>query len=167
VSRFRLKCLGDTRTITCSGLCGQREMAHELLQFNEERLGLMMRIINKTEKNRTFSGMLVAATFILLVFHCARAMAGSQEQSARSTFSNTCATCHGQNGIPTAVGKSLNAPDLGSADVQNHTNAQLQQIISDGKGNMPSFKGNLSEAQINSLVTYIRAFSKQHKQANH
>jgi mono/diheme cytochrome c family protein len=61
------------------------------------------------------------------------------------------------------VGKSLNAPDLGSTDVQKHANAELQEIITNGKGNMPPFKDKLSEAQVNSLVTYVRAFSKGHK----
>jgi mono/diheme cytochrome c family protein len=33
--------------------------------------------------------------------------------------------------------------------------------MSDGKNNMPPFKSSLSEAQIDSLVAYIRTFSKQ------
>ena len=76
-------------------------------------------------------------------------------------FNGTCASCHRQNGVPTAVGKSLNAPELGSSAVQKQTTAQLQQIIGEGKGNMPPFKGSLSEAQINSLITYVCTFSRK------
>jgi hypothetical protein len=39
---------------------------------------------------------------------------------------------------------------------RNCSNAQLAQIISDGKATMPSFKSSLSEDQIHSLVAHIR-----------
>ena len=34
---------------------------------------------------------------------------------------------------------------------------RLAQVISDGKGGMPSFKSSLSEEQIHALVTHIRS----------
>ena len=114
------------------------------------------------ENDKQYCGLIVLVT-ILLVLHSLPALAAPQDQGARNTFHSTCASCHGQSGVPTAVGKSLNAPDLGSTAVQKQTTAQLQQIISDGKGNMPPFKGSLSEAQIDSLVTYIRTFSRKAK----
>lgn len=119
-----------------------------------------MRIHNTDQKRqRFFQAILVAAT-IFLGLNLATLRAEAQEQSARSVFSSTCASCHGQHGVPTAVGKSLNAPDLSSTTVHNQTDAQLKQIISDGKGNMPPFKNSLSETQISSLVTYIRTFAR-------
>jgi mono/diheme cytochrome c family protein len=78
-------------------------------------------------------------------------------------FDSNCASCHGQNGTPRAVGKSLNAPDLSSKAIQTQTAADLQQIIANGKGNMPPFNGRSSDAQINSLVGYIRTLSGQRK----
>lgn len=96
---------------------------------------------------------------LLIVLAAVTASAAPQDQSGRSLFNSTCASCHGQNETPTAVGKSLNAPDLGSKAVQNRTDAELQQIVTNGKGNMPPFNGRLSEAQINSLVAYIHTFS--------
>ena len=100
---------------------------------------------------------------LLIVLPAVTASAAPQDQGGRSLFNSTCASCHGQNGAPSAVGKSLNAPDLGSKAVQNRTDAELQQIVANGKGNMPPFNGRLSEAQINSLVRYIRTFSWQRK----
>lgn len=102
-----------------------------------------------------------------VVFCSSAGLAAPQAQNARSLFQSTCASCHGQNGTPTTVGKSLNAPVLSSPAVQTQPDTLLGQIISDGKGNMPSFKGNLAQDQIQSLVAYIRTFSKQHKQASH
>ena len=117
----------------------------------------------KDEKGKQYCGSIVLVTVILLLLHTVSAVAATQDQNARTMFNSTCASCHGQSGVPTTVGKSLNAPDLGSAAVQNQTTAQLQQIISEGKGNMPPFKGSLSEAQINSLITYVRTFSRKAK----
>ncbi len=105
----------------------------------------------------------VALMALLVVLQGMTVVAVAQEQTGRSLFSHNCATCHGQTGSPTAVGKSLNAPDLTSAPVQGQGDAELQQIISGGKGNMPAFKDKLSQAQIDSLVAYIHKFSKSHK----
>jgi mono/diheme cytochrome c family protein len=119
-----------------------------------------------TMKSEGYESSCICLLVIIALFfslYCVSASAAANDQSVRSVFSSTCASCHSQNGTPTAVGKSLNAPDLGSADVQSRTNAQLQEIISGGKGNMPPFKGTLSESQISSLVAYVRTFSRQRK----
>lgn len=123
----------------------------------------MTEITGKAASSTGYCGSIVLVTVILLLLHSVPALAAPQDHSARNMFSSTCASCHGQSGVPTAVGKSLNAPDLGSTAVQKQTTAQLQQIISEGKGNMPPFKSSLSEAQIDSLITYIRTFSRKAK----
>jgi cytochrome c6 len=105
----------------------------------------------------------VFAVMALFISLQGTVLAAPQDQTGQTLFSRNCATCHSQNGTPTAVGKSLNAPDLGSAPVQNQTNAQLQQIISNGKGNMPAFKDKLSQTEIDSLVAYVHTLSKGHK----
>jgi mono/diheme cytochrome c family protein len=69
--------------------------------------------------------------------------------------------CHGQDGGGSEVGKSMNVPDLRSPVVQKLPDAQLAQIISDGKGGMPQFKNSLSEDQIHALVTYIRSLHQK------
>jgi mono/diheme cytochrome c family protein len=108
---------------------------------------------------RSFSKLMILVVALVSV----RAFAAPQDQSAKSTFDAKCASCHGKNGAGTPVGKSLQAPHLGSPQVESQSEAQLRQIISEGKGNMPPFKGSLSDAQIDSLVAYIRTFSKQQK----
>jgi mono/diheme cytochrome c family protein len=133
-----------------------------LRKRKEREVCLMTRIGEKSERNMILYGRVGAATVLCIVLNCVTAVAAPNGQ-ARTLFNSSCASCHGQNGTPAAVGKSLNAPDLGSTDVQKHTNTELQEVINDGKGNMPPFKGKLSDAQIDSLVAYVRAFSKQHK----
>ena len=84
--------------------------------------------------------------------------------AARSTFKLQCSSCHGQNGAgDTSVGKNLKAADLRSAEVQKQSDAQLAQVISDGRRNMPSFSDSLTQDQIRALVAYIRKLAKSPK----
>jgi cytochrome c6 len=69
--------------------------------------------------------------------------------------------CHGPDGAGSEVGKSMNVPDLRAPVVQKLPDAQLAQVISDGKGGMPSFKSSLSEDQIHALVAHIRSLRQK------
>ena len=51
----------------------------------------------------------------------------------------------------------MNVPDLRSPAVQELADVELAQVISNGKGGMPSFKNSLNEDQIHGLVTYIHS----------
>lgn len=78
-------------------------------------------------------------------------------QDGAALFKAKCAACHGADGKgDTSMGKVLKARDLGSADVQKETDAQMTDIIENGKGKMPAYKGKLTDAQIKDLVKYIR-----------
>ncbi len=68
-----------------------------------------------------------------------------------------CAACHGPDGKgDTSMGKMMKIRDLGSADVQSQSDADLTNIITNGKGKMPKYDGKLTADQINGLVKYIR-----------
>jgi cytochrome c6 len=69
--------------------------------------------------------------------------------------------CHGPDGGGSEAGKSLNVPDLRSEAIQELADAELAQVISNGKGGMPSFKSSLSAAQIQDLVKHVRALAKK------
>ena len=101
----------------------------------------------------------VGLTFF--VVSIARADSGQNGPSSTSTFRTKCAVCHGQDGGGSQVGKTMNVPDLRSPAVQKQTDAELAQIISDGRGGMPSFKGSLSDDQIHGLVTHIRSLASK------
>ena len=74
-----------------------------------------------------------------------------------STFKAKCATCHGADGKgETVTGKTLKVRDLGSADVQAQSDADLAGIITNGKDKMPKYDGKLTKDQIGELVNYIR-----------
>jgi mono/diheme cytochrome c family protein len=90
-----------------------------------------------------------------------RANPGPDSAAANATFRTKCAMCHGQDGAGSAVGKSMNVPDLRSPVVQKTPDAELAQVISNGKGGMPAFKSSLSEDQIHDLVTHIRSLHQK------
>ncbi|HXZ26430.1 MAG TPA: cytochrome c, partial [Terriglobales bacterium] len=70
------------------------------------------------------------------------------------TFKAKCAMCHGADGAGKAA---IGTKDLGSADVQKQTDAQLTDIITKGKPpKMPAYGGKLSEDEIKNLVAFIR-----------
>jgi mono/diheme cytochrome c family protein len=80
---------------------------------------------------------------------------------ATAIFKAKCAMCHGPDGSgQTAMGKSLKIRNLGSADVQKQTDAELTNIITNGKGKMLAYKGKLTAEEIKALVGYIRSLKK-------
>ena len=76
---------------------------------------------------------------------------GPNSAASSATFRTQCAICPGQDGAGSAVGKSMNVPDLRSPVVQKLPGAELAQVISNGQGGMPPCKGSLSEDQIHAL----------------
>src|SRR6202521_3269848 len=115
---------------------------------------------DKTERHVMFASSILLLLFVglaLFVASIVRANPGPDSAAGSATFRTRCAMCHGQDGSGSEVGESMNVPDLRSAVVQKLPDAQLAQIIADGKGGMPSFKNSLSEDQVHSLVAHVRS----------
>jgi len=104
---------------------------------------------------------LLFAGLTLFVVSIVRASPGPDSATTRATFRTKCATCHGADGSGSEVGKTMNVPDLRSPAVQKRPDAELAQVIANGKGGMPPFKNSLSEDQIHSLVSYIRTLHQK------
>jgi mono/diheme cytochrome c family protein len=98
----------------------------------------------------------LSAIFVILTF--AVVFSGvSLAQSGADLFKAKCAMCHGPDGKgQTATGKTMNIRDLGSAEVQSQSDADLTNIITNGKAKMPKYDGKLTKDQINDVVKYIR-----------
>jgi len=90
------------------------------------------------------------------------AAAASGNDPGQTTFEAHCATCHAPDGSGnTAVGKSMKIPDLHSAEVQKLSDAQLADVIGNGKNSMPPFKGSLNPDEIHDLVIHLRQLSEK------
>ena len=118
---------------------------------------------NKAQHHLIFGSTILLMLFGLALFvvSIVRADPGPDSATSSATFRTKCAMCHGQDGAGSEVGKSMNVPDLRSSVVQKLPDAQLAQIISDGKGGMPPFKSSLSEAQIHDLVSHVRSLRQR------
>ena len=82
-------------------------------------------------------------------------------ESGADLYKAKCAMCHGAGGAgDTAMGKTLKLRPLGSAEVQAQSDADLNKIVTDGKGKMPKYDGKLTKDQINDLVKFIRTLKK-------
>jgi cytochrome c6 len=82
-------------------------------------------------------------------------------ENGADTFKGKCAMCHGADGKGnTPMGKHFGMKDLGSAEVQKQSDAELAAIISKGKPPMPAYASQLSKAQIEGVVKFIRTLKK-------
>jgi cytochrome c6 len=80
---------------------------------------------------------------------------------AAADYKAKCATCHGPDGKgDTAMGKTMKVKDLGSAEVQKQSDADLTTIVEKGKKPMPGYEGKLTKEQIDGLVKYVRSLKK-------
>jgi len=108
----------------------------------------------ETMKRNLGTATLVAA---LLAGACLVSTAARADVKAgEATFKTKCAMCHGADG----KGKeAMKTGDLGSADVQKMSDADLSGMITNGKGKMPSYK-TLTPDQVKDLVAFIRSLKK-------
>src|ERR1700688_4052891 len=101
----------------------------------------------------------VAAGLALFPISIARANPGQGSAAGTATYRTKCALCHGTDGSGSEVGKSMDVPDFRSQAVQKLSDAELAQVISNGKGGMPSFKNSPRAEQIQGFVTHIRTLA--------
>jgi mono/diheme cytochrome c family protein len=87
----------------------------------------------------------------------------SNNDKGKAAFKANCIACHGSNGAGTPLGKSIQAPDLRSQEIQKKSDAELSQTIADGKNNMPSFKRTLNPEQVQAVITYVRELGKNNQ----
>lgn len=101
------------------------------------------------------------ALAVVILFPMQSRATTAMADDGAATFKAKCATCHGADGSGnTPMGKKLKVRNLGSAEVQKQSDAQLAGVISKGKRKMPAFGKSLSADQINQLVAHIRMLKK-------
>ncbi len=80
----------------------------------------------------------------------ARADDAAMIAAGESTFNNYCATCHGNN--LESSGQTFDLRKLRAGE-----RGRFQNSVTNGKNQMPPWKGVLSEDEIEGLWRYIRA----------
>lgn len=86
----------------------------------------------------------------------------NSKQSGSELYARHCASCHGTEGRgETEKGREFDVPNIADAKWQKrHSNAKISKKIQKGGGGMPAFAKKLSQAEINSLVAYVRTLKK-------
>ena len=87
--------------------------------------------------------------------------ASQEGRTGATIYNKECASCHGQNGNRTLRGKLLRAPNLNDSHWQEKTSDEhIFNVIVNGHEKMPAFGKKLSQAQIESLVAYVRRLKR-------
>jgi len=103
----------------------------------------------------TLSKKLAVVVVAMAIF--ALPLASFAADAAADVFKSKCAMCHGPDG----KGKMAGTKDLGSAEVQKASDADLTATITNGKPpKMPAYKGKLTDEQIKEMVKYVRSLKK-------
>ena len=82
-----------------------------------------------------------------------------EDSTGRRLYAAFCAGCHGRHGIAAyqespsfALGERMNKPD-----------SELMQAIRRGKGTMPDWGSKFSEAELKSVLEYLRGFEARYQ----
>jgi ubiquinol-cytochrome c reductase cytochrome c subunit len=79
-------------------------------------------------------------------------LATADQSAGQDLFSLNCAACHTIEGSGDALAFGTNAPSLQNRSV---TAQQVVEAMRTGPANMPRFSGNLTDAQVADIVSYV------------
>jgi len=93
---------------------------------------------------------------------CATGASAADAKAGQEVFAKSCKSCHGADGTPNpAIVKMMKVDmkNLGSAEVQAQSDADITKIITEGKGKMKPVK-TVSGAAVDNVVAYVRTLKK-------
>jgi len=108
-------------------------------------------------------GLILGSSYLVYSAHSiAPTFSSSRNDEASALFGKECATCHGKDGsAKTFKAKFNHARNLTDAAWQAEvTDERLSNSIHNGKGKMPAFGKKLTDAQIDSVVAYVRTLKR-------
>jgi mono/diheme cytochrome c family protein len=90
---------------------------------------------------------------------CSPAMQAADAAAGKVAYDKSCKSCHGADGTPNAgVAKMMKVEikDLKSPAVQGMSDAELQTIITAGKGKMKPV-ASITGASVDDVVAYVKS----------
>jgi mono/diheme cytochrome c family protein len=104
----------------------------------------------------------VAALTLPLIPGRVTTLTADKQPSAAALYARHCASCHGKDGrAKTFKAKFNHARDLTDPLWQDEVSDEgLYNSIMNGKKKMPAYRKKLSEAQVNSVITYVRTLAR-------
>lgn len=83
------------------------------------------------------------------------------QDNGADTYKTKCQMCHGADGLGmTPAGKAIKAASFKTPALVKASDADLIAAVKNGKNKMPAYAGKLTDAQIKSVVGYIRTLQK-------
>src|ERR1700722_16330470 len=101
----------------------------------------------------------VLATVTLISIGFVLSLSAQAQNASETLYKSKCAGCHGADGTGSAIGKKMGAHDFTTSEGQGMSDAQLTDIITNGKNKMPKY-ASLKPDDIKGLVAYIRTLKK-------
>ncbi|MEM9455257.1 MAG: cytochrome c [Myxococcota bacterium] len=92
---------------------------------------------------------------LIIAGGCSQPTGPEHEISGQVLFSQYCARCHGNDGVPTAAAPT--ASSLADARiVERLSDESIKGVIRAGKGQMPGFGETFTDATLQVLAAYVR-----------
>jgi mono/diheme cytochrome c family protein len=85
-----------------------------------------------------------------------------QAASGKVLYEQNCLACHGETGYgngPAAAGLKTKPFDL-TVHALQHDESYFIAVLTDGRGEMPAFKGKLTTQEMLNLVQYMRQLAR-------
>ncbi|MBI5687917.1 MAG: cytochrome c [Verrucomicrobia bacterium] len=84
------------------------------------------------------------------------------EETGEALYTAKCKMCHGATGAgDTPIGKKQGVKSFSDPEIVKKSDSVLFDITKNGVGKMPAYKDKLTDAQIKSLVDYMRSLQKK------
>jgi mono/diheme cytochrome c family protein len=126
-----------------------------------------MKLAHQVPRRKKLFGLevlLLCVAFGVLPAQAETGKSQSKTGAGESLYKVHCVLCHGSDGhSKTTLGEQLQALDLHSEAVQEHSDAEMKNVILHGQKSMPPFAGQLTPAQVDQVIAYVRGFGKKKK----
>jgi mono/diheme cytochrome c family protein len=103
----------------------------------------------------------MSKTIILSICLAGFAMA-ADDTAGKAVYEKACKSCHGADGTPNAnIAKMMKVEmkNLGSADVQAHSDGDIKKIVVEGQGKMKPVK-TVAGKDADLIIAYVRTLKK-------
>ena len=97
-------------------------------------------------------------TIVMSVCFATGAYAAGNATDGKAIYERTCKGCHGATGEANpslAKMMKVQIPNLGSAEVQKMSDAELKKIVTEGKGKMPPTR-TVAGKSVDDVIAYVR-----------
>ena len=105
---------------------------------------------------------LMKKTVVVLIASAGLALAAGDAAAGKALYDKSCKSCHGADGTANpniAKMMKVEIKDLGSADVQARSDADLKKVVTEGQGKMKPIK-SVAGKDLDNVIAHVRSLKK-------